>query len=62
MRISCFFWTNPPIIWIWTAGRCWKAALYDFPGTILFVSHDRYFINSIATRILDMTENGITLI
>jgi ATP-binding cassette subfamily F protein 3 len=36
-----------------------ESALYDFPGTILFVSHDRYFINSIATRILDMTESGI---
>ena len=35
-------------------------ALLDFPGTILFISHDRYFINKIATRILDMSEHGIT--
>ncbi|MCK5128709.1 MAG: ABC-F family ATP-binding cassette domain-containing protein [Clostridiales bacterium] len=37
-----------------------ESALYDFPGTVLFVSHDRYFINSIANKILDMTPNGIT--
>ncbi len=38
-----------------------ESALYDFPGTILFVSHDRYFINSIATKILDMSSNGISV-
>lgn len=37
-----------------------ESALYDFPGTVLFVSHDRYFINSIATRIIDMASTGIT--
>lgn len=26
-------------------------ALIDFPGTILFVSHDRYFINRVATKV-----------
>lgn len=28
-------------------------ALIDYPGTILFVSHDRYFINRIATKVLE---------
>ncbi|MEX1376997.1 MAG: ABC-F family ATP-binding cassette domain-containing protein [Eubacteriales bacterium] len=37
-----------------------EAALYDFPGTILFVSHDRYFINNIATRIIYMEKDKIT--
>lgn len=32
--------------------------LIDYEGTILFISHDRYFINSIATRILELTEHG----
>jgi ATP-binding cassette subfamily F protein 3 len=36
-----------------------ESALYDFPGTVLFVSHDRYFINSIATRILDMSADSM---
>ena len=35
-------------------------ALSDFPGTILAVSHDRYFINRFATRIMVMEEGGIT--
>lgn len=38
-----------------------EAALMDFPGTILFVSHDRYFINKIADQIVDMKQNGTTL-
>lgn len=29
-------------------------ALDDFPGTIIFVSHDRYFINRIATKVIDI--------
>lgn len=35
-----------------------EAALADFPGTIIFVSHDRYFINRIATQILELSEQG----
>ncbi|QPA31191.1 ABC-F family ATP-binding cassette domain-containing protein [Thermaerobacillus caldiproteolyticus] len=35
-------------------------ALIDYPGTILFVSHDRYFINRIATKIYELTKDGIT--
>lgn len=31
-----------------------ESALMDYPGTILFVSHDRYFINRIATQILEL--------
>ena len=36
-------------------------ALIDFDGTILFVSHDRYFINRVATHVLELSENGSTL-
>jgi ATP-binding cassette subfamily F protein 3 len=35
-------------------------ALLDFDGTLLFVSHDRYFINRIATRILEMADEGVS--
>lgn len=35
-------------------------ALIDYPGTILFVSHDRYFINRIATKVLELKANGST--
>lgn len=33
-------------------------ALIHYPGTLLFVSHDRYFINKIATKIFKMDETG----
>ncbi len=31
----------------------------EFPGTVLFISHDRYFINQVATDVLDMSATGI---
>ncbi|EMF0352279.1 ABC-F family ATP-binding cassette domain-containing protein [Enterococcus faecium] len=33
-------------------------ALIDYDGTLLFVSHDRYFINRIATKVVELSENG----
>ena len=35
-------------------------ALSEFVGTIIFVSHDRYFINKLATKILYINNNNIT--
>jgi ATP-binding cassette, subfamily F, member 3 len=35
-------------------------ALIEYPGTILFVSHDRYFINRIATKVYELSSDGIT--
>ncbi|OXY82696.1 ABC-F family ATPase [Oceanimonas doudoroffii] len=34
-------------------------ALEMYPGTLIFVSHDREFVSSLATRILELSENGI---
>ncbi|WP_338471502.1 ABC-F family ATP-binding cassette domain-containing protein [Niallia sp. XMNu-256] len=34
-------------------------ALIDYPGTILFVSHDRYFINRIASRVVELNATGV---
>ncbi|MDX2412258.1 MAG: ABC-F family ATPase, partial [Woeseiaceae bacterium] len=34
-------------------------ALENYPGTLIFVSHDRNFVSSLATRIIEMTPNGI---
>ncbi len=36
-----------------------ESTLEDFDGTLLIVSHDRYFINKLATRVLVLNENGI---
>ncbi|MEN2768053.1 ABC-F family ATP-binding cassette domain-containing protein [Ornithinibacillus xuwenensis] len=38
-----------------------EAALIDFPGTIIFVSHDRYFINKIADKVVEMQQGGTTI-
>lgn len=38
-----------------------EAALQDFSGTILFISHDRYFINKIANQVIDMQKDSFTL-
>ena len=35
-------------------------ALQDFDGTILTVSHDRYFINRVANRVIEMRPDGVT--
>ncbi|MDF2035594.1 ABC-F family ATP-binding cassette domain-containing protein [Cytobacillus oceanisediminis] len=35
-------------------------ALIDYPGTILFVSHDRYFINRITTKVVELSSIGAT--
>ena len=34
-------------------------ALDNYPGTLLFVSHDREFVSSLATRIIELTATGI---
>lgn len=34
-------------------------AINEFSGTVLFISHDRYFINQVATDVLDMSATGI---
>lgn len=38
-----------------------EQAILDFNGTILFVSHDRYFINKVATSVLEIEPTGSTL-
>jgi ATPase subunit of ABC transporter with duplicated ATPase domains len=34
-------------------------ALENYKGTLLFVSHDRQFVSSIATRIIEITKDGV---
>ena len=37
-----------------------EEALMDYPGTVICVSHDRYFLNKIPTRILELKNDGLT--
>lgn len=41
------------------AKEVFEDALLDFPGTVLIVSHDRYLLNKIPTRILELSADGI---
>ena len=43
-----------------TSKEILENALISYTGTVLYVSHDRYFINRTATRILELSEQGIT--
>lgn len=43
-----------------TSKEILENALKNYTGTLLYVSHDRYFINQTATRILDLAPTGIT--
>ncbi|MFD0960884.1 ABC-F family ATP-binding cassette domain-containing protein [Paenibacillus chungangensis] len=36
-----------------------EAALIDYEGTLLFISHDRYFLNKMAERIVELSPEGI---
>nr|WP_277623027.1 ABC-F family ATP-binding cassette domain-containing protein [Lactiplantibacillus plantarum] len=38
-----------------------EVALNDFDGTLLFVSHDRYFINQVATSVVEVSPEGTEL-
>ncbi|OON94957.1 MAG: ABC transporter [Candidatus Epulonipiscioides saccharophilum] len=44
-----------------TSKEVLERALSIYPGTILYISHDRYFINQTATKILEMAPDSMTL-
>ena len=35
-------------------------ALDNYPGTLIFVSHDREFVSSLATRVIELSKDGVT--
>ena len=38
-----------------------EKALREFDGTLIFVSHDRYFLNAIPTKIIELDETGVSV-
>ena len=44
-----------------TSKQVLEDALENYEGTIVFVSHDRYFINKIANKVLDITEDDYSI-
>lgn len=43
-----------------TSKEVLEKALQNYPGTILFVSHDRYFINKISEKVFELKKDGLT--
>ncbi|PTB92613.1 ABC-F family ATPase, partial [Marivirga lumbricoides] len=39
--------------------QAFNNSLKDFPGTVMFTSHDHEFTQTVANRILELTPNGI---
>lgn len=39
--------------------EAFEDAIINFPGTVIFVSHDRYFLNKVPDRILELRKDGI---
>ena len=37
-----------------------NTALLEYKGTVIFVSHDREFVSSLATRIIEISSKGVT--
>ena len=45
--------------WIWKAIEALNNALKVYEGTLIFVSHDREFVSSLATRIIDINDKQV---
>ena len=50
---------SQPTIWILWGKETLESMLKDFSGTLIFVSHDRYFVRKVANRLL-VFEDGTT--
>ncbi len=45
-----------------TGREALEAALLDYPGTLILVSHDRYLLNKVATKILHLSESKVDIV
>jgi ATP-binding cassette subfamily F protein uup len=50
----CCCWTSPPTTWTWTPLPGWKSLLIDFKGSVVTITHDRAFLDRVATRIVEL--------
>ena len=51
---TCCCSTSPPTTWTPRACSGWSSHLEKYPGTVLAVTHDRYFLDNVASWILEL--------
>ena len=52
-RTSCC-WTSPPTTWTSTLPSGWRSIFDTFQGTVVTISHDRYFLDRVVTRVIEI--------
>ena len=50
-----------PIIWTLASREALEEALLEYPGTVLAISHDRYFINRLARKVWELADGKLTV-
>ena len=48
--------TSRPTIWICGRSSGWKAYLANYEGTIVVISHDRYFLDKVVTKVIEIED------
>ncbi len=51
---TCSCWTSRPTTWTPSRWRWLERTLQDYPGTVVAVTHDRYFLDNVAGWILEL--------
>ena len=51
---TCCCWTSPPTTWMRSPWRGWSGFFRDYPGTVVAITHDRYFLDNAAGWILEL--------
>ncbi len=51
---------NPPTTWILNPSSGWKSSCWTGKGSLLFISHDRVFLQKLATRIVEIDRGKLT--
>ena len=51
---TCCCWTSRPTTWTPRASRGWSSTWTKYPGTVVAVTHDRYFLDNVAGWILEL--------
>ncbi len=57
---TCCCWTSPPTTWTSRRWSGWRAFLLGYSGSYIVISHDRYFLDKVTNRTLEMEGKTVT--